>query len=54
MLGLAAAKRGQTTLAKAQLASMEKPYVNNRALMTINGLGFCQRIHSVLAGRADV
>lgn len=54
VLGLAAAKRGQTTLAKAQLASMEKTFVSNRAVMTINELGFYQRTKSVLAGRADV
>ncbi len=54
VLGLAAAKRGQTTLAKAQLASMEATFASNRPLMTINELGFYQRIQSVLAGRADV
>ena len=54
VLGLAAAKRGQTALAKAQLASMEKTFVSNRPMMTINELGFYQRTKSVLAGRADV
>lgn len=54
VLGLAAAKRGQTALANAQLASIEKTFVANRALITINELGFFQRTKSVLAGRADV
>lgn len=54
VLGLAAAKRGQTALAKAQLASMEKTFVINRPLVTVNELGFYQRIKSVLMGRAEV
>ena len=54
VLGLAAAKRGQTALARAQLASMEKTFASNRAMMTINELGFYQRSKSVLAGRTDV
>lgn len=54
VLGLAAAKRGQTTLAKAQLASIEKTFTANRPMITINELGFYQRTKSVLAGRADV
>ena len=54
VLGLAAAKRGQSALARAQLASIEKTFVSNRAMITINELGFYQRIQSVLAGRADV
>ncbi|HYW58398.1 MAG TPA: hypothetical protein VE934_15685 [Polaromonas sp.] len=54
VLGLAAAKRGQTALAKAQLASMEKTFTTNRPMITINEIGFYQRTQSVLAGRADV
>ena len=54
ILGLAAAKRGLTTLAKAQLTSIEKTFTANRAMITINELGFYQRAQSVLAGRADV
>lgn len=54
VLGLAAAKRNQTTLAYAQLASMEKTFSVNRPLITINELGFYQRTRSVLAGRAEV
>ncbi|MGY8905292.1 MAG: hypothetical protein ACKVIH_12160 [Burkholderiales bacterium] len=54
VLGLAAALRGQTALAQAQLASMEKTFAISRPLMTINELGFYQRIKSVLAGRSDV
>ena len=54
VLGLAAAKRGQTALANAQLASIEKTFSANRAMVTINELGFYQRTRSVLAGRADV
>ena len=54
VLGLAAAKRGQSALARAQLASMEKTFSVNRTLITINELGFYQRTQSVLAGRPDV
>lgn len=54
VLGLAAARRGQTTLANAQLASMEKTFLNNRSVITINEMGFYQRTKSVLAGRSDI
>lgn len=54
VLGLAAAKRGHTALAQAQLASIEKSFSTRRAVVTINELGFYQRTRSVLAGRADV
>ena len=54
VLGFAAAKRGQTALAQAQLASIEKTFATNRPMITINELGFYQRAKSVLAGRADV
>ena len=54
VLGFAAAKRGLTTLAKAQMASIEKTFIANRPIITINELGFYQRTKSVLAGRTDV
>jgi hypothetical protein len=54
VLGLAAAKRGQTSLAQTQMASIEKTFAINRPLVTINELGFYQRTKSLLAGRADV
>ena len=54
VLGLAAAKRGQIALAQAQLASIEQTFKTRRAMVTVNELGFYQRIKSVLAGRADV
>ena len=54
VLGLAAAKRGHTALANAQLASIEKTFVADRPKVTINELGFYQRTRSVLAGRADI
>ena len=54
VLGRAAAKRGQSALAKAQLASIEKTFSVNRPLVTINELGFYQRTQSVLASRNDV
>lgn len=40
VVGFAAAKRGQILLAQTQMASMDKLFVTNRALMTINELGF--------------
>lgn len=54
VLGLAAAKRGLTSLAKAQQLSIEKTFAANRPMITINELGFYQRTKSVLAGRIDV
>lgn len=54
VIGLAAAKRGQTTLAKTQMAYIEKTFVGNRPLITINELGFYQRTKSVLAGGSDI
>lgn len=54
VLGLAAAKRGQTALAQSQLLSIEKTFTVNRPLVTINELGFYQRTKSILAGRSDV
>ena len=54
VIGLAAAKRGQTTLAKTQMDYVEKTFVANRPLITINELGFYQRTKSVLAGGTDI
>ena len=54
VVGFAAAKRGQTALAKTQMAFIEQTFVSNRGLVTINELGFYQRSKSVLAGRLDV
>jgi hypothetical protein len=54
ILGLAAAKRGQTALAQSQQRSIEKTFAVNRPLVTINELGFYQRTKSILAGRSDV
>lgn len=54
VLGFVAAKRGQVTQARAQLASIEKVFVSNRARVTINELGFYRRTQSVLAGGVDV
>ena len=54
VVGFAAAKRGQNLLAQTQIASMDKLFVTNRALMTINELGFYQRTKSILSGRLDI
>lgn len=51
VLGYVAALRGQVAQARAQLASIEKTFVANRAMVTINELGFYQRTRSVLAGQ---
>ncbi|MBA2676662.1 MAG: hypothetical protein H0U68_23680 [Ramlibacter sp.] len=54
VLGYVAAKRGMYTQAKAQMATIERQFAANRAMVTINELGFYQRTRSVLAGAADV
>ena len=54
VLGFAAAKRGLTTLAKAQQVSIEKSFIANRPMISINELGFYQRTKSFLAGRTHV
>ena len=54
VLGFAAAKRGLTTMAKAQQASIEKTFIANRPMITINELGFYQRTKSILSGRTDI
>lgn len=52
ILGYVAALRGQTRLAHAQLASIEKTFAANRRLVTINELGYYLRAKSVLNGNA--
>ena len=54
VLGLAAAKRGLTSAARAQQLSIEKTFIANRPMVSINELGFYQRTKSVLEGRNDV
>lgn len=54
ILGLVAAKRGQTALARTQLRQIQGKFVNQRSLVTINELGFYQRTLNVLAGRVEV
>lgn len=54
ILGTVAAMRGQTTMARTQLTSIEKKFISNRALVTINELGFYQRTQSALAGKSLV
>ena len=54
VLGLVAAKRGQWALASGQVASIERTFIANRAMVTINELGFYQRTKSVMAGRPDI
>ncbi len=54
VLGLAAAKRGLTAVARAQQAAIEKTFAANRPMITIDELGFYQRAKSVLEGRQDI
>ena len=53
-LGYVAAKRGDTNRARTQMAATEKKYANQRALVTINELGFYQRTQSILNGFGDI
>lgn len=54
ILGFVAARRGQLTQARAQLAAVERKFATNRSLVTINELGFYQRTRSILAGGMDI
>ena len=54
ILGYVAAKRGDTNRARTQMAATEKKYANQRALVTINELGFYQRTQSILNGFGDI
>lgn len=50
ILGTVAAMRGQGILARKQLVAIERKFASNRAMVTINELGFYQRTKSILAG----
>jgi hypothetical protein len=54
ILGLVAAKRGQAAQARTQLRQVQGKFITQRALVTINELGFYQRTLNVLAGRVEV
>lgn len=54
ILGTVAAMRGQTTVARSQVASIERTFATNRPIVTINELGFYQRTKSLLAGASAV
>jgi hypothetical protein len=50
VLGYTAALRGQTVQARSQLVAIEKTFVANRSLVTVNELGFYLRTRAVLDG----
>jgi len=54
ILGYVAAKRGDTSRARTQMAATEKKYASQPALVTINELGFYQRTQSILNGFGDI
>lgn len=54
ILGFVAAQRGARAQAQAQMATVEKLFSLNRPRVTINELGFYQRMANLMAGRADV
>ncbi|MNU11422.1 hypothetical protein D3C72_2592650 [compost metagenome] len=54
MLGFVAARRGLFAQARTQTALIEQKFVDSRALVTINELGFYQRTLRVLAGLKDI
>lgn len=54
ILGYVAAKRGDTVRAQTQLAATEALYASQPGLVTINELGFYQRIRSLFQGKPDV
>jgi hypothetical protein len=54
ILGLVAAKRGQLPQAQTQLRQIQSKFLTQRALVTINELGFYQRTLNVMAGRDEV
>lgn len=53
VLGYVAALRGQVVQARNQLAAIDKTFVSNRSLVTINELGFYLRTRAVLDGVAN-
>ena len=54
ILGFVAAKRGAISQAQEQLQMINNKFLTNRAVVTINELGFYQRTASLLAGKADI
>lgn len=54
VLGFVAARRGLFAQARTQTALIEQKFVDSRALVTINELGFYQRTLRVLAGLKDI
>ena len=54
ILGTVAAMRGDRVRAMMQMAAIERTFASNRALVTINELGFYQRTKSLLAGSTPV
>jgi len=54
VLGFVAARRGQFAQARTQTTLIEQKFVDSRALVTINELGFYQRTQRLLAGQSDI
>ena len=54
VLGFVAAKRGRLAQARTQVAMIEQKFVDNRAIVTLNELGFYQRTKRLLAGLSDI
>ena len=54
VLGFVAARRGRFAQARTQTTWIEQTFVDRRALVTINELGFYQRTQRVLAGLSDI
>jgi len=54
ILGYVAAKRGDLTRARTQMAATQKKYATDPGLVTINELGFYQRTQSLLNGYGDI
>lgn len=54
VLGFVAAKRGDIVTAQAQMRTTEQKFIAQRALVTINELGFYQRSRNLLNGQADI
>lgn len=53
IIGFVAAKRGDTATAQAQMRATEQKFLTQRALVTINELGFYQRTRHALNGQVD-
>lgn len=54
ILGYVAAKRGDTTRVQTQLAATDARYLSDPGLVTINELGFYQRMRSLQQGLPDI